>query len=408
MKSEIDVVIIGAGASGIFAAINAAKNNPQLAILIIEKTSKNLSKVKISGGGRCNVTHACFEPRELIKFYPRGNRELLGVFHQFNPTDTIDWFKERHIELKTEADGRMFPTTDSSQTIIDCFLKEIDKYNVNIQYQSTLTKIEPTNEGFDLVVNNESIKCKKLIIASGGINKIEQGKILADLGHSIIPPAPSLFTFNLPKHDILSLQGVVSNVEIKILGSKFIEQGPLLITHWGVSGPAVLKLSSWGARYLQEKNYEFDFMVNWLPQISNEEQLKELIQKQKGQLGAKKISNQFDFELPKKLKFYLLEKAGISLEQKWADLSKKQLNKLVETLFRDIYPSKGKTTFKSEFVSCGGIKLKEVNFKTMESKIIPNLYFSGEVLNIDALTGGFNFQAAWSTAFIAANNITID
>lgn len=405
MESELDIVIVGAGASGIFGAINAAKNNPQLSILIIEKTSKNLSKVKVSGGGRCNVTHACFEPKELIKFYPRGSRELLSVFYSFNPTDTIQWFKDKKVDLKTEHDGRMFPTTDNSQTIIDCFLNEINKYNINIQYQSSLTAISPTENGFELTVNDKEITCNKLLIASGGINKIEQGKLLSDLGHTIIEPAPSLFTFNLPKNDILSLQGVVSNVEIKILGSKLIEQGPLLVTHWGVSGPAVLKLSSWGAKHLQEKNYEFDFMVNWLPTIKNEEILKEQLNLFKQQFAAKKIINQFDLDLPKKLKLFLLTKAGFNLEQKWADTSKKQLNKLVETLLRDIYSSKGKTTFKSEFVSCGGIKLKEVNFKTMESKLVPNLYFSGEVLNVDALTGGFNFQAAWSTSYVAAQSM---
>lgn len=405
MKNKKDIIIIGAGASGIFAAINTAKNNPNLNILILEKTSKNLSKVKISGGGRCNVTHACFEPKELIKFYPRGGRELLGTFYNFNPTNTIEWFKERGVQLKTEHDGRMFPTTDNSQTIIDCFLAEIDKYNITIQYQSTLTKIEPIEDGFDLTINEQKIACNKLLIASGGINKIGQGKLLSDLGHSIIEPAPSLFTFNLPKHSILQLQGVVSDVEIKILGSKFIEQGPLLITHWGVSGPAVLKLSSWGAKHLQEKNYEFDFMVNWLPNIKNDEILKAQFQQNKQEFGSKKIVNQFDVDIPKKLKLYLLEKSGIHLDLKWAEISKKQLNKLIENLMRDIYPSKGKTTFKNEFVSCGGIKLKEVNFKTMESKLVPNLYFSGEVLNVDAVTGGFNFQAAWSTAFIAAQSM---
>lgn len=406
MNTNYNIVIIGAGASGIFAAINAAKNNPQLDILILEKTNKNLAKVKVSGGGRCNVTHACFDPKELIKFYPRGGRELLSVFYSFNPTDTVEWFSNRNITLKTESDGRMFPSTNDSQTIIDCFLKEVNNNKINIQYQSKLTNITPNENGFKLTVNDEEINCKKLLIASGGINKIEQAHLLTALGHQVITPAPSLFTFNLPKHEILNLQGVVSNVEIKILGSKFIEEGPLLVTHWGVSGPAVLKLSSWGARHLQEKNYEFDFMVNWLPNTKNEEVLKEEFNKCKQQHGAKKVNNQFNVDLPKKLKIYLLNKAGISIDLKWAELSKKQLNKLVETLLRDIYPSKGKTTFKNEFVNCGGIKLNEVNFKTMESKLIPNLYFSGEVLNIDALTGGFNFQAAWSTAFIAAKSMS--
>jgi predicted Rossmann fold flavoprotein len=404
MENKYDVIIIGGGAAGIFTAINIANKNNALKVLVLEKSTNLLSKVKVSGGGRCNVTHACFEPKELVKFYPRGQKELLGPFHQFQPGDTIAWFAERGVELKIEDDGRMFPVTDNSQTIIDCFLAEIERNKIEVRYSSKVTKIVKTNEQFTIELENETLSCKDLVIATGGFNKVEGYSFIAELGHSIITPNPSLFTFNLPKNDLLNLQGLVANVEIKILGSKFFDQGPLLITHWGVSGPAVLKLSSWAARFLNEKNYEFNFMVDWLQSKYDDESLKEIFNTWRQENGSKKVINQFDFDIPNKLKLYLLQKAEIDNETKWADVSKKQLNKLIEVLIRDIYPSKGKTTFKQEFVSCGGVKLNEVNFKTMESKIVPNLYLAGEVLDIDALTGGFNFQAAWTGAWIISEN----
>ncbi|PCI96879.1 MAG: aminoacetone oxidase family FAD-binding enzyme [Flavobacteriales bacterium] len=399
-----DVIIIGGGAAGIFAAINIGASNPNLKIVVLEKTTKLLSKVKVSGGGRCNVTHACFDPKELVKYYPRGEKELLGPFHQFQPGDTIAWFADRGIELKIEDDGRMFPISNDSQTIIDCFLKEIEKYNIDIRYQSAVETINHSENAFNIQLQNGALTCNNLIIATGGFHKVEGYDFMKNLKHTIIPPNPSLFTFNLPKNDLLSLQGLVSEVEIKILGSKFIDQGPLLVTHWGVSGPAVLKLSSWAARLLNEKNYEFDFMINWLPN-HNETSLKELFNSYKQNFGNKKVFNQLELDVPKKLKHFLLEKSNISSDLKWADVNKKQINKLIQLLTADIYPSKGKTTFKQEFVSCGGVKLNEINFKTMESKLVPKLYFAGEVLNIDALTGGFNFQNAWTTSWIAAQRI---
>jgi len=402
--SKYDVIIIGGGAAGIFAAINIGANDSDLKVLVLEKSTKLLTKVKVSGGGRCNVTHACFDPKELVKFYPRGEKELLGPFHQFQPGDAIAWFSDRGVELKIEEDGRMFPTTNNSQTIIDCFLGEVKKYNIEIRYQSSVEEIESLENEFKIQADNETLTCNNLVIAAGGFNKTEGYHFITELGHNIVPPAPSLFTFNLPKDELLSLQGVVSDVEIKIVGSKFDDCGPLLITHWGVSGPAVLKLSSWAARYLNEKNYKFDFTINWLPN-HNDNSLKELFDSYKQNFGSKKIVNQFELEIPKKLKLFLLNKASISSDIKWADINKKQLNNLIEVLIRDVYHSQGKTTFKQEFVSCGGVKLNEINFKTMESKIIPNLYFAGEVLNIDALTGGFNFQNAWTTAWIAARSI---
>lgn len=404
--NNYDVIIIGGGAAGIFAAINIANKNKALKVLVLEKSTNLLAKVKVSGGGRCNVTHACFEPKELVKFYPRGQKELLGPFHQFQPGDTIAWFADRGVELKIEDDGRMFPITDNSQTIIDCFLDEIEKNNIEIRYSSKVIKIVKADQQFTIELETETLSCTNLVIATGGFNKVESYSFIVDLGHSIIPPNPSLFTFNLPKNELLNLQGLVANVEIKILGSKFIEQGPLLITHWGVSGPAVLKLSSWAARFLSEKNYEFDFMIDWLQAKHDDESLKELFNTWRQENGNKKVSNQFNFDIPNKLKTYLLQKAAIDNDTKWAEVSKKQLNKLIEVLIRDIYHSKGKTTFKQEFVSCGGVKLNEINFKTMESRIVPNLYLAGEVLDIDALTGGFNFQAAWTGAWIISESIS--
>jgi len=396
-----DVVIVGGGAAGIFAAINVANNNPNLKVVVLEKTGQLLAKVKISGGGRCNVTHACFEPKELIKFYPRGAKELLGAFHQFQPGDVINWFSERNVELKIEDDGRMFPTTDNSQTIIDCFLGELNRLNIAIELQTKVENITKTGNLFSVTTNQKSLMCKKIILTTGGFNKAENYQFITNLGHTIEPPVPSLFTFNLPKHSILNLQGIVADVEIKIVDTKFSESGPLLITHWGFSGPAVLKLSAWAARYLAEKNYEFEVEINWLP-IINEEELMQALQELKTEFSTKKIVNAFNFNLPNKLKSYLIAKTEINENLKWADVSKKQLQRLVDVLLKDNYISKGKTTFKQEFVTCGGIKLNEVNFKTMESKFIPNLYFAGEILNIDALTGGFNFQSAWTTAWIAA------
>lgn len=404
MVKDYDVIIIGGGAAGVFAAINTAKNNPQLSIAILEKTTQLLSKVKVSGGGRCNVTHACFEPKELVKFYPRGNKELLSAFYQFQPTDTINWFNERGVELKTEDDGRMFPTTDNSQTIIDCFTKELVNYNIEVLYSTKVETIQKIDERFELQTNQNAFKTKKLLITTGGFNKLEQYHFITQLGIEVEPPTPSLFTFNLPNNPITELQGIATAAKVKILGAKFEEQGALLITHWGMSGPVILKLSAWASRVLNEKNYEFDFMVNWLLDKKDDD-LNEIYQQNKQQYGSKKVINQFEFGLPKKLAAYLINKAGISEDDKWADVSKKQLNKLTEALIRDTYHSSGKTTFKSEFVSCGGVKLNEVNFKTMESKKVPHLYFAGEVLDVDALTGGFNFQAAWSTGWIAANEI---
>lgn len=402
-----NTIIVGGGAAGIFAAINLKRLQPNLTVAVVEKSDKLLAKVKISGGGRCNVTHACFDNKELIKYYPRGNKELLSAFAQFNPTNTVDWFKNRNIELKTEQDGRMFPITDSSQTIIDCFTNELNELNLEVFFSSKVESITKKEDTFRLLTSSQEFECTNCIVTTGGLTKIEQYHFLKDFNLEIIPPTPSLFTFNLPNNPILNLQGVATDISIKINGTKLQEKGPLLITHWGVSGPAVLKLSSWAARLLNEKNYEFEFSINWLVDMK-EDELRDFLNSEKQTYGSKKIINQFNLNLPKKLQQFLFEKSGIDSDIKWADINKKQLNKLINNLINDTYLSKGKTTFKQEFVSCGGVKLNEINFKTMESKKVENLYFAGEVLDIDALTGGFNFQAAWTTGWIAAQSISIN
>ncbi|MDT8412365.1 MAG: NAD(P)/FAD-dependent oxidoreductase [Vicingaceae bacterium] len=404
-KQHVDVIIIGGGAAGFFAAINIAELYPHLSVAILEKTSHLLKKVKISGGGRCNVTHACFNPKDLINFYPRGGKELLGAFYQFLPLNTIEWFASKNIELTTESDGRMFPVSNTSETIVNCFLHLAQKHKIAIITETKVEKILPFTNGFEITTNNGEFTAEKIVVTAGGFNKAEQYQFLTDLGHTIQPPIPSLFTFNLPQHPICELQGIsLPHVAIKIKDSNYKEEGPLLITHWGMSGPVVLKLSAWAARFLQEKNYNFTYFVNWLPNLSAEQILEQLTTF-KTTVATKKVSNAFPFDFPKKLALYFLQKATIDENINWGDVSKKQLHLLTNILAADEYFSKGKTTFKQEFVTCGGIKLNEVNFKTMESKLHSNLFFSGEVLDIDALTGGFNFQAAWTTAWISAQHI---
>ncbi|MCB0402222.1 MAG: NAD(P)/FAD-dependent oxidoreductase [Flavobacteriales bacterium] len=403
MNHPFDTIIVGGGAAGIFAAINCAAKYPEQRVAVLEKSANLLSKVKVSGGGRCNVTHGCFDPRELVKFYPRGEKELIGPFHQFQPGDTIAWFAERDVELKVEDDGRMFPVTDNSQTIIDCFLKEIEQHGVALHLQTKVETVTKSGEQFEVSTSNGAFTCRNLVITSGGANKAEAYAFIRNLGHTIVDPAPSLFTFNLPGNSILQLQGLVAQAEVRLNDYKLSEQGPLLITHWGMSGPAILKLSAWGARQLQENQYHFTFTVNWLPG-ETETTAFELLNGIKSAEAAKKISNALPIDVPKKLKAFLMEKAGIDPEIKWAEVSKQHLQEFARLLTHDQFQSQGKTTFKQEFVTCGGVTLSEVNFKTMESKLVPGLFFAGEVLDIDSLTGGFNFQAAWTTAWIASEN----
>jgi len=399
------LIVIGGGAAGFFCAVNAARLYPQLQVVLLERSAKLLSKVKVSGGGRCNVTHACYSMAEMIKKYPRGASFLKKAFHHFFTTDTIAWFEERHVILKTETDGRMFPVTDSSQTIIDCLLNEASKYGVSVMMNATVNSVSKTGEGWELLLSNKNLHADLICIATGGYSKPEQFNWIRKLGHSIEDPVPSLFTFNMPGNNISALMGVsVENVSIKIAGTKLQETGPLLITHWGLSGPAVLKLSAWGARELAIKNYSFNILVNWLPAF-NEITLKEKMQQVRFDIAAQKMINRNPFGIPSRLWEYFLVNAGIVLEMRWADLPAKEQNKLVKILCAQEFAVKGKTTFKEEFVTAGGVQLKEIDVNSMQSKIVPGLFFAGEVIDVDGITGGFNFQNAWTTGWIAAKGI---
>lgn len=395
------VAIIGGGAAGFFSALSVKEHHPNSKVTIFEKSNKLLSKVKVSGGGRCNVTHACFSPSQLSKSYPRGGKHLKKAFSIFQTKDTIEWFSRRGVELKAEEDGRMFPTTDNSQTIIDCFLKEASQKNIKILEQSPIRKIVPEKEGYTLHLEGRSEHFNKVIIATGGSPKMSGFYWLQQLGHSISPPLPSLFTFNIPSDQVKILMGlVVENATVRIQGTKLSHSGPVLITHWGMSGPAILKLSAWGAREFAENNYNFNIQINWLS-IKSDEDANEIIDNELPHMRKKKIMNACPFELPNRMWKFLLEKVGINPDSVWLELSKKNRNKLLNILLNDIYEVKGKTTFKEEFVTCGGIKLSDISFTSMESRVCKNLYFAGEVLDIDGITGGFNFQGAWTTGYIA-------
>ncbi len=401
------LIIIGGGAAGFFCAVNAARMNPLLEVMIIEKSSKLLSKVRVSGGGRCNVTHSCFSMAEMIKKYPRGAGFLKKVFHHFFTTDTIQWFKERGVELKTEADGRIFPVSNTSQTIVDCLMKEANKYGVEILMNREAEELRVENGkwivGFE---NNSLIEADYVCIASGGYPKAIQFDWLKKLGHTIEAPVPSLFTFNMPGNSITELMGVVAdNATVKINGTKLLSQGPLLITHWGMSGPAVLKLSAWGARELSNNNWHFTISVNWASEY-NENTAREKLQSTRFETAAKKIINSNPFTLPQRLWQYLLKQSDINEDIRWADLPAKEQNKLIKNLCVQEFTVKGKTTFKEEFVTAGGINLDEIDYNTMQSKIVPNLFFAGEVINVDGITGGFNFQNAWTTGWVAAKAIS--
>lgn len=399
------LIVIGGGAAGFFCAVNAAAANPALQVVLAEKTGKLLSKVKVSGGGRCNVTHACFDINELAKNYPRGQHFVKKTFHQFNTKDTIEWFEKRNVQLKTEPDGRMFPVTDSSQTIINCLLNEADKYGVQILLHTEIKKIEKHTDVFELQSNHGTLSADFICIACGSFSKLAQFDWLKQLGHSIEEPLPSLFTFNIPGNNIRSLMGVSSdNASVKIKGSKLMQTGAILITHWGLSGPAVLKLSAYAAKELSAMHYDFTVIINWLPGY-NENSLREEWHGLRNQFSAQKINNKKPFSLPQRLWSYFLDECGISHELRWADVPAASQNKLIKTLTAQEVQVKGKTTFKEEFVTCGGITLSEVDANTMQSKIAPGLFFAGEVMDADGITGGFNFQHAWTSGWIAGKSI---
>lgn len=402
MNTDFDIIIVGGGAAGFFTAINIAEKNKHLKVAILERGKEVLSKVRISGGGRCNVTHACFVPNDLVKFYPRGEKELRGPFHQFCSGDTIEWFENHGVPLKIEEDGRMFPESNSSQTIIDCFTDNVHKLGIQVLTGQSVQSLFQTEEFWKVETNKETFACKKIIISAGSNPKVWE--MLSELGHSIIPPVPSLFTFNIKDPRIKYLMGLSAFASVKVKGSKLSASGPLLITHWGMSGPGILRLSAWGARELADKNYQFALLVNWLNDVDLEEAV-DVLKNLKEEHTKKTIIKKSPFEFPNRLWESLVLASGISEETKWADLSKKQINQLAEQLTNGVFQVNGKSTFKEEFVTAGGVDLKEINFKTMESKLLPNLYLAGEVLNIDAITGGFNFQNAWTGGFIISEAI---
>ena len=397
------VIIIGGGAAGFFAAITIAETNPNLEVTILEKGKNVLQKVKISGGGRCNVTHACFTPNELIEYYPRGKKELLGPFHRFMTGDTMEWFENRGVELKIESDNRVFPKSNSSQTIVDCLINSAEKAGVVLKLNQNVEAISKTNGQYNIVTSENKYIADKLVITTGSNPKFWD--IIKNMGHSIIPPVPSLFTFKINDQRIKDIPGVsVPNSTINIANSSFESHGPILITHWGLSGPAVLRLSAFGARFLAEKNYQYNVIVNWLSKPSQKvlENLKDIKKEnQKKQVGLMSVFK----EIPKRLWENLVLASEISPEQRWADLSNRQLENLTNQLTKSVFNANGKTTFKEEFVTSGGIDLKEINFRRFESKLHKNLFFAGEVLNIDAVTGGFNFQNAWTGGYIAGKAI---
>lgn len=398
------VAIIGGGAAGFFAALTVKEKYPKAEVTLFEKSSKLLSKVKISGGGRCNVTNACLSISELAKAYPRGGKKLKKLFRTFYTKHTMEWFETRGVPLVVQADNCVFPKSQSSQSVIDCFLKESHELGLNIKTSHAVKAIEAEEHQLTLhFLKQPSRSFDKIIVATGGSPKRRGLEWLEALNHKIVDPVPSLFTFNMPQETITELMGiVVENAIASIQGTKLKATGPLLITHWGMSGPAILKLSAFGARILSECNYTFKVQVNWVNVQQQEvvlEALKDIVAKN----GNKTLANFRPYLLPKRLWNFLLKKLALQTDKKWKELGKKGLNKLAHTLVNDEYQAKGKTTFKEEFVTCGGISLESVNIQTMESRVCKNLYFAGEVLDIDGITGGYNFQAAWTTAYIAGH-----
>jgi predicted Rossmann fold flavoprotein len=400
------LVVIGGGAAGFFCAVNAARINPLLEVIIVEKTGKVLGKVKVSGGGRCNVTHACFDIADMVKKYPRGKNFVKKTFHHFFTTDTVKWFEERGVALKTEADGRMFPATNTSQAIIDCLLQEVNTYGVQLMMHREVVSIKRVQENWQIHFSNDSvIDAAFVCVACGGYPKTVMFDWLKTLGHTIEEPVPSLFTFNTPGNPITQLMGVsVERTKVKIKGTKLEEEGPLLITHWGLSGPAVLRSSAWGARELALQEYSFTAIVNWLPAFT-EQSLREEFIMLRQEHAPQRMLNKNVFGLPHRLWEHICTQSGVLEQTRWADLPAVVQNKLIKNICAAEFEVKGKTTFKEEFVTAGGIRLSEVDASTMMSKTSPHVYFAGEILDVDGITGGFNFQHAWTSGWIAANAI---
>lgn len=401
-----EVVIIGGGAAGFFAATELSRRNKELKITILEKNQKVLQKVKVSGGGRCNVTHACFRNSELIKRYPRGKSFLKKLFNYFNPQHTIEWFRNYGVELLTEEDGRMFPTSHSSQTVIDLFLKQCSYYQMEVRTGHEVVRLEKDQQRFLLhLKHKEPITCDAVLITCGGFHKEEQYQWLHDLGHTIIKPIPSLFTFNIPDKKLQLRMGIsTENAEVKLIGSDFSETGSLLITHWGLSGPVILRLSAFAAKEIHAMHYDFNISVNWIGR--KEHEIRSEWNEVRNQMGSYSMGTKNPFGLSQRLWHYLLDMAMVVHETRWSELNAKDQNRLIHTLCSQEMSVKGKTTFKEEFVTCGGVHLEEVDPNTMQSKLVPGLFFAGEVLDVDGITGGYNFQFAWSSGFVAAIGIT--
>ncbi len=431
----LKIVVIGGGAAGFFGAITCATAHPNTQVTLLEASAQPLTKVRISGGGRCNVTHACFDPALLVQAYPRGGKALRGALTRFQPNDTIAWFEAHGIQLKTEPDGRMFPITDNSQTIVDCLYHAAETAGVKI-YTSTpvksisrhpsllLKEDTETREHGDAenvseiytplptphfqinLKNSKTIKCDRILLATGS-NPLGY-RWAKEFGHPIEPPVPSLFTFTIQDPRLKDLAGVsVNQASLRLPeADKTVKEqtAPLLITHWGLSGPAVLKLSAWGARFLHDNHYQTPLLINWLPQY-NQEKIRQLLISVKSQLPQRQVTTSCPVPIPKRIWISLVNHVGISTQQRWAEVSKKELNQLIQELNQGRYLIQGKGVFKEEFVTCGGVSLNSVNFKTMESRICPGLYFAGEILDIDGITGGFNFQNAWTTAWIAGQSM---
>ena len=402
-----DLIVIGGGAAGFFGAIQAAEMNPQLRIIILEKTTKLLSKVRISGGGRCNVTHNCFEPTELSHHYPRGQKPLKSLFRKYQAKDVVNWFEERGVQLKAEEDGRMFPVTDNSETIIDCFLRMTDQYKIRIETRTPVKEIKAQANGFEILIEGGgTFTGKKILFALCGHSNPQSYECIKELGHTVSPLIPSLFTFNDSEKKFKDLMGVsVPNGLVRIAGTKLFQQGPILITHWGLSGPAVIKLSAWAAEYLFEQKYEMTALISWVGN-QQEEVVRAFMANYKSSHKKRKVFSYPLYELPTRLWLRLCEMAEIEQDKIWDELPQRNMNKLMELLIRCPFKIRGKTTFKEEFVTCGGVDLKEIDLDTMESKKVKSIFFAGEVMNIDGETGGFNFQAAWTTAFTAAQSIS--
>jgi predicted Rossmann fold flavoprotein len=421
LANSLEVVVIGGGAAGFFGAITCAIAYPHSQVTLLEAGHYPLAKVRISGGGRCNVTHHCFEPTQLVQYYPRGSKALRGAFTRFQPKDTIAWFEARGVRLKTEADGRVFPMSDSSATIVNCLMAAATQAGVRLRTGVSVKSVGKIKdflphsfhprgnfkERFEVVLKDgEILNCDRLLIATG--SNPSGYRWVKEFGHAVEPPVPSLFTFNISDPRLQGLAGVsVDNVSVRLLetGKTKLEQiGPLLITHWGMSGPAILKLSAWGARKLHEQGYQMTLLVNWLPQY-NPDSLREQLLVVKSQNPRKQIAGFCPFPLPRRLWQQMVTFVGISAQTSWTELSKQGLNQLSQELTQGHYQIQGKGVFKEEFVTCGGVNLAEVNFKTMESKLCPGLYFAGEILDIDGITGGFNFQSAWTTAWLAGQGM---